>query len=867
MRTNRLDVLQEDNDEEVPDDQLTEALSEGFLPILALFESQVAPGVWDSTVIESGWSLNKRYYGPDQVREALPLLEGATVARYKNGRHLPPEYRLEEYGPVDNGIGVTAKPWIEELPNGQVRLKALFYCSNDKLNRDMQVAQEAVGGGKLRNFGLSIDARGPQRVGQAEGRTGIIVERIDRVIETTLVNKAAAKGMVNGQIAAGLDDEEDDPMLKRLLAFLTMRRAQKMLPIGGLSVLQEADVVAQSCAELQEMLGANGILTMALSLLASNKTAEAGELIQGLLDSMPKPAAAPALPAAAAAAVPAAPAAGADPAVPVPPPAAAAAAATNVAQESVVANMQLELALLKSGLSPALQESIMKQFKNRVAKGEAINPTELQEAIDDRRALTASPARGNGLVQTQNVEVSSRGTVQPQEALQYRMDLMCGYRPDQALLESDPAAFHCYRELMKHPAMQRIKRIYQDMCDDRNCEFTIGQNSVLHEALSTDFPTCLAIAINKSVNMFWDMEGDPWWKPFVYIDETVDDYFTRSNISRGGFGNLGNVVESTTTDTFPELGNPMEMSTSYSIGSKGGKFILTKHIVKGDKSGVFNNLAEDFVKTCVHVLNRFVGSLLVGRTSAGINQANTWDSTPIYSSAHGNRTTSALSQTAIAAGLDLLRNMRRPGLKTTITTAISDVDEETIEFATTKGMFEDTVLAIDSELVRVKSVTDSANCECERGYLGTTKATHLDNAVVYERIDQMPGATVGLIVPTGKRTAMYTALNTPGTVGGNNNDMSVVNEEYKDGKIVPVVVDPHYLGGNIFNWFMMVYAKFRKHTTLAFMDNKQKPEVLLQDQPTVGKVFDRNNYTYRVEYEFGGTNNDYLGLQGNFASS
>ncbi len=859
MKINQhLEVLQEDEQDQVPDNQLTEALSEGFLPILALLEGQVAPGVWDCTVIESGWSKNGRYYSPEVVREMLPLLEGATVARYKNGQHLPPQYRSEDYGTVDNAVGVTAKPWAEDMDNGHVRAKALFHCSDESLNRKMQVAQEAIGGTMVPNYGLSIDARGPQRPGSIEGRTGLIVEKVNKVLETTVVNKPAANGKVNFRIAAGLDDEEDDPMLKRLLAFLMLRAAQKSQNVGGLQTLQEADVVARTASELQEMLGANAILSMALGLLASNKTQEAGELLQGLLETMPKPAAIPAL------AAPAQPAA--EPAVAVASPAVAEPAAAAPAQESL-AEVKLELALMKSGLAPNLQESVMKQFKARIARGEVPSKEELQEAIDDRRALVASPARGNGLVQSQNVEVSSRGTVQPQEALQYRMDLMCGYRPNQALLEADPAAFYAYNELMKHPAMQRIKRIYQDMCDDRNCEFTIGQNSVLHEALSTDFPTCLAIAINKSVNMFWDMEGDPWWKPFVYIDETVDDYFTRSNISRGGFGNLGNVVESTTTDTFPELGNPMEMSTSYSIASKGGKFILTKHIVKGDKSGVFNNLAEDFVRACVHVLNRFVGGLLVGRTAAGINQANTWDNTVIYSTAHGNRTTSALSQTAIAAGLDLLRNMRRPGLKTTITTAISDVDEETIEFATTKGMFEDTVLAIDSELVRVKSVTDSANCECERGYLGTTKATHSDNAVVYERIDQMPGATVGLIVPTNKRNAMYTALSTPGAVGGNNNDMSVVNEEYKNGKIVPVVVDPHYLGGNIYNWFMMVYAKFRKHTTLAFMDNKQKPEVLLQDQPTVGKVFDRNNYTYRTEFEFGGTNNDYLGLQGNFASS
>lgn len=855
MRHHRLDVLQENHDleghdssptETLDSDPLTESLTDGYLHFEAILESQVAPGVWEVTIMESGWSKNKRYYAADHVRAAAPLFEGASVARY-NGGHLPPQYRRRDYGPTDHSVGVTAKPWIEDKPGGEVRLKALYHCSDPIENQKMQIAQEAVGEGPVPNYGLSIDARGPQRIGSVGGHSGIIVDGIEKVLETTLVIKPAAGGGVGRRIVAGM--EEEDEMNKKLLAWLISRWAGKNRPVADLLVLQEADVAARTATELQEMLGANTVLTMALQMLAGNKLEEAQGLLQGLLDAMPRPVEAPAQ-----APVPVAQTA---------PVTAEVAPVTQApAQESeILQQLQLKVALLESGLPPAAQESV----RNQMAAIGQFTSQQLQEAISDRRNLVSGPARANGLVQLP--EVSSRGCVQPQEALQARMDLMCGYRPDKALQEADPAMFQAYQELQRHPAMNRIKRIYQDLCDDRNCEFVIGQNSVLHEALSTDFPTSLSIAMNKTLNQYWDMQPDPGWKDFIYIDESVDDYYSRTNLMRGGFGNLGEVVESTSADTFPELGTPQEMSTSFSIVSKGGKFILTKHMVKGDKNGIFQTLVQEFVNCALHVLNRFAWGLIVGRTSAGINQATTWDSGVIYSTGHGNYTTNTLNQANIATARQQLRNMRRPGLKTTITEAQVSTSEETFVFATTKGMFADTMLQIGSEILRVKSVTNGTDAECERGYLGTTAATHLDNAVVYEVIDQMPIVKLGIIVPTPKETALYTALNTAGVTGGANNDLSIVNEDFKKGQIVPYVVDPHYLGGNLFNWFMAVYKEFRRHTTIAFMDNKQKPEILLQDQPTVGKVFDRNNYTYRTEFEFGGCNNDYLGLQGNFANS
>lgn len=864
MRHSRTIVLQEDHQEGDPPaeapletDELTEALTEGYLHFEAILESQVAPGVWDVTIMESGWSKNRRHYSAGLVRAAAPLFEGASVARYGGG-HLPPQFRRRDYGPTDNSVGVTAKPWVEELPGGEVRLKALYHCSDPLENSKMQTAQEAVGEGPVPNYGLSIDARGPQRIGSLGGQSGIIVDGIEKVLETTLVIKPAAGGGVGRRIVAGMDDEEDE-MNKRLLAFLIGRAAVKGRSVTDLLALQEADVAARTATELQEMIGANTVLTMALEMLAGNKLEQAQGLLQGLLDALPK--SAPETAIAPAATAPAAQTAVATAEVP---DAGTATAASGPAQESVVQDLQMQVALLQSGLPQGAQDSVRAEML-RIGR---FTPQQLQEAITDRRALISSPARANGLA-GQSMEVSSRGCTQPQEALQYRIDLLTGYRPDQALMEADPAAFAAYKDLLKHPAMNRIKRIFQDYHDDSNCEFVIGNNSILHEALSTDFPTALSIAMNKTLLQHWDMQDPPDWAPFVYIDETVDDYYARTNLMRGGFGNMGSVSESDSADTFSVLGTPQEMSTSFSIVSKGGKFVLTKHMVKGDKNGIFENLVQAFVNMCIHVLNRFVWGLITGRTAAGINEALTWDNTKIYTAGHGNYTTNALSQTNIAVGRQQLRNMRRPGLKTTITEAQASTSEETFVLASTVGIFPDTMLqaVVGGEIIRVKSVTNSTDVEAERGYLGTTATTHLDNAVFSEVIDQMPPKQIGIIVPTQKETALYTALTTPGVTGGTNNDLSIVNKEFEKGQLVPVVVDPHYLGGNLFNWFMLVYAKYKRHTTLAFMDNKQKPTVLLQDQPTVGKVFERNNYTYRTEFEFGGCNNDFLGMQGNFANS
>lgn len=866
MRTRKInDVLQEDEagiqtenlsdavedgpEEHALSEELTEALSEGYLPLLGLFESQVAPRVWEVTVMESGWTLNGRYYPAQVVRDAAPLFEGLSVSRYGTNGHLPAQYRKNgELGPAENVLGVTAQPWVEDVGQ-QVRIKALFHCSDEPTNRKLEVASAAVGGGQVKNLGLSIDARGPQRPGVAEGRRGIIVEGIKTALETTMVAKPAANGRVD-RLVAGLEEDEEDGMKNRkLLAFLLSRQAQKLRPVGEVATLQEEDVVARVATELQEMIGPNAILSMALNLLASNKASEAGEMLQGLLDALPKPD----LTAMAAELIPLASQAA---------PAAAPAAVDAPAQEAVVRDLQMQVALLQSNLPETARESVRKQFTGR-----PFSTTELQEAIEDRRRLCAVPAARNGLVVASSPSVSVG--LSKQDRLSAALDLCVGYDPaaDRALQESQPELAQLYAELRRRPAMQRVKRIFQEWHDDEDCRFEIGPNSILHEALSTDFPTALNNSLNKVLLQQWDMMDPPDWQDLVYIDESIDSYNAYTNILRGGFGNIGDVPESDSADTFTMLGTPAEFSSEFQVASKGGKFILTKEMIKNDKIGIFRDIAQAMSMGAMHNLNRFVWGLITGRTSAGINQALAYDGVAIYATAHGNYSTSALSVTAMAAARQQLRLQRRFGLATTLSATNNSTSEETFSFTTTRGMFADTILLVGSELLRVKSVTDGTDAECERGYLGTTAATHSSGADVLEKIDLMPPTELAVIVPTTKETTLYTALNTAGAVGSNNNDASIIANDYQKGRLKPKVVDPHYLGGNLYAWYMAVPARYRRHTVIGFLDNKQKPEVLLQDQPTVGKVFDRRNYTYRLEFEFGGVNADYQGLQGNIATS
>ena len=49
---------------------------------------------------------------------------------------------------------------------------------------------------------------------------------------------------------------------------------------------------------------------------------------------------------------------------------------------------------------------------------------------------------------------------------------------------------------------------------------------------------------------------------------------------------------------------------------------------------------------------------------------------------------------------------------------------------------------------------------------------------------------------------------------------------------------------------------------IGFLNGKQEPEILVQDQPTVGNVFVYDTIRYKVRHEYGGAVVDYRAFAG-----
>lgn len=96
----------------------------------------------------------------------------------------------------------------------------------------------------------------------------------------------------------------------------------------------------------------------------------------------------------------------------------------------------------------------------------------------------------------------------------------------------------------------------------------------------------------------------------------------------------------------------------------------------------------------------------------------------------------------------------------------------------------------------------------------------------------------------------------PGTA---NND---VNPNFN---AVQVIAVP-YLSGDTNNWYLVADPSEQPAIEIGFVNDQQEPEILLQDDPTVGEVFTRERITWKVRHEYGGAIADFRPAQGNIVA-
>ncbi len=156
---------------------------------------------WDVVLISVGWSKNGKHYGRDVLKAGVPKFEGIKACMHRFGDSLD---HLTDAAEQRRPSGYSANTigWYTGVhfgtykdKSGKIRegiLARLHVLEGMKTIREN--LRDAWLGGRMNIYQLSIDARGEAVEGQAEGKSGLIVQKIEEVNSTDVVSEGAAGG-------------------------------------------------------------------------------------------------------------------------------------------------------------------------------------------------------------------------------------------------------------------------------------------------------------------------------------------------------------------------------------------------------------------------------------------------------------------------------------------------------------------------------------------------------------------------------------------------------------------------------------------------------------------------------------------------
>jgi len=812
----------------------------------ALLEALDAEGrVWEVVLIREGWSRNGRYY-PGEVLEAATPLFNCDIYAYgwtpeaRGMGHLPGHVRDSVSDVSRNKIGWTTEAAYRLDENSRGMVCATFHCADLDIGR--RVA-EAWRQGNRSFLGFSIDGTGEWAEGVAEGRRGRIVTAINHLSETTLVSDPAAGGRFERLVAAGTPNpvkEEPMNLKKRIQEFLRSKRVQESA-IDGMSDQQLAEAAA---AQLKE--GDALLLKIVKTFLEKADVENAMMVLDELINAEggESPAAEPAAE---------------DPMM---------AAYAESAKKAVAEARQIAEAVSKTadetrkrGEAIALREAaiILRErmaesnlplpVANKVRKrfeGRAFAEADLLEAIDEERKVLAELS-GTGEVRLTGQSADVSILREAQDKHQAVCDLIMGYKPKSG-------EERMYEGFVNRP--MSIARLYEAMPKGRDFQ----------EATTSDIANLLNTSAEKAlVQMYAEMPKE--WEQFVEINPNVTNFKTQDRIRWNEFTTLSQQSESTSTD-YSDLGFPTDDKSTYAIDTFGGMVTITRRMIINDDLGALRRLPQLLAKAANRRVHLNVFNLLTGATGGTVNGDTIYDSLAIYHANHFNKTTSALTHAAFVAARLQIQNQQAYGQKTAIngSSMANTTDPVQITVDSTTGFVAGQYVVIEAEICKIDSVDSGTTMTVSRGKRGTSAVSHANDTVIYQLAGEIPLSKIHVVYPYELEATMALVLGSEKMPGSAVNDINFLQREATAGRIVQHPVPASYLGGDTNNWFLVADKADIPVAELAFLNNQQNPEILVQDNPLVGNVFTRDNIRFKVRHEYSGAVLDFRGLQGNIVA-
>lgn len=240
---------------------LSAGFSSGFLPLTLLKESQKEGKVWRVRIIKSGWSKNGVFYSPTTLKESQKLFEGVNVNAFQFRDHYFDHLPDSAADLVKQGFAMNLAGWLDKVKfekvNGVDSLTGDYHVTNGFIRSTLKTAWEA---GKKDLLGFSIDAKGKIIPGIAEGKSGKIAEKIKHVNSVDIVTLPAAGGELM-RLVASQGGSEMNENIKKLIGM----------------VRENPEILGLKEGETVEGKSDDEVLELLTSVMGAKKTQEAEE--------------------------------------------------------------------------------------------------------------------------------------------------------------------------------------------------------------------------------------------------------------------------------------------------------------------------------------------------------------------------------------------------------------------------------------------------------------------------------------------------------------------------------------------------------------------------------------------------------------
>jgi hypothetical protein len=838
-------------------------------------------------IIEEGLSKNGKYYTKEALQRSIPLFEKSKVCFYEwkdsHFDHVPlsiekirPEgFPLQTAGYLDNVKYETVKIEGREVTGLTGSLHLLEENSKVKELKQMLVNAWQKG---LKNFlGLSINAEGPSNVRMLNGQPVTVVSGITKVFSTDFVTQPAAGGGLLKIIESLNQTGGSEKMFKKFLEALKAWNP-KLLESADIANITEEEVISifeSLVKEAKEKKSSKEKeLEAIVAKMKDKKYDEAEKLLAEVvkmkemtdeeLMKTPDEQCSPEQLKKKKELVK------------------AQADANNQTEaqkkqaeidkknkdlEAKLADIDnqlkvreckemLELALGESNLPEPIKGKIRNSFKSKIFK-----ESELKEAIKSERETLAKLIESKAVIDFGGEIEGTFVEREPVTRLQASLDLMLGYHPAEA--EKDK-----YKDI---DGFRSLREAYVAYTDDPGVTGMLGPKALarLREAYDGDGSFTYALGYSMQRRMLPEYRAIPelWRK--IAVTTPIKDFKLQERIQWGGFGVLPTVQAArtvagtpidTATPTYPELGFPADTEATYAVMTKGGLITITRRMIIDDDLKVLTGIPKRVGKAAGYTLNQFVFDLMIGYGASGINTATIYDTAVLYIAAHKNYRTGALGYDNLQ---DLLNDMWYQcelGYKTDVATQLEAAGTSLVVTATHAQYFKAGDYAwLDGEIVRVDASDGSATLTIARGMFGTTDAQHLVGVDVRKVTQFLALEKPILWVPralNGTALALQKSEKHPENAEGG---INTLRDQFD-------VQQSPFLRGDENNYYLSAKPGDVEGIEIGFLNGKEEPEILVQDQPTVGNVFIYDQIRYKVRHEYGGAVTDFRAFAGSIVS-